>query len=127
MREILRVIAALFAATFVPALCVALLITQYPQAGQTGDISKVIELFPKAFAFAVAGGLPLYFLLKRFRMLAWGAFYTWGFLVGCVPYALGTLSLDQQHDQKTLLLYGCFGILGGLASWMVWRAIPDKS
>jgi hypothetical protein len=157
-RDALRAAIALFAAAATPATSLAF----FQLMGQSRYFSGAafeyalfaatnlwIIAFIIALFHAVLLGLPAYFFAKRFHLVSWWTAIAFGFVIGCVPFAIVSWPMTHVHagyrawDGKEMVDYlidgkptwagwisyvyqsGAMGVIGmfsGFVAWLAWRS-----
>lgn len=104
----------------------ALLLASVAAAAPTILLGPLVVIaFPIGFVIAmvhaVVLGLPVYLLLRRYRMLGWIPVGLAGFGIGATP--VGLLSLDgaTRASADVFWIVGLFGLFGALGA-LIFRA-----
>ena len=78
-----------------------------------------------ALALGSLVGLPVFYLLARFRFLNLLSALSGGFAVGVI--AITVLSLLHIQQWHTLALYGAQGAASTAVFWLLWKLGPEPS
>jgi hypothetical protein len=141
ISRLVHVAGGLALSALVPALAVGVL---------SSSLKPITAAFVIALGHAVVLGVPAVALLWHRRLVNWFTALATGFVIGAVPFGFiswplsyGNTNAWIDHVQtiangvptaagwiqyvRTLLTFGAFGALGGLACWLwlwIWRALP---
>ena len=125
MKTVRKTIIALLAATVMPAIAffgISLLLSIFNNV--YFDIG--LEFLFTKFALVIASvhifilGIPALLLGQRLGIIRWWSTLSVAFIIGALP-----TTILFWHDRSAVYAFapimGFFGVVGGLAFWIVWR------
>jgi hypothetical protein len=118
MKQTTAALLGFLAAPILPAIYLAIV---YPLSGNRDviSISGSFLLFYNFSAVATAiFGVPSYFALKRYSLVAWWSAAACGGLAGALSIAFWTSGFEASIQLRFTLL----GAASGLLFWSIWRA-----
>lgn len=84
------------------------------------DLSVALLLFYFFCSLAtLVFGMPLYFLLRRFKLVSWWSTGLSGVIIGAIVAIL--VSLQHPVHDRSLVFYCGIGAVTGLAFWLIRR------
>ena len=117
--------AGLFIAPMVPAIWVAALNPPAAISEVPWLVGLMACFYLAALALGSLVGLPVFYLLARFRFLNLLSVLGGGFAVGVIAITLlGLLHIQQWH---TLTLFGIQGAASTAVFWLLWKLGPEPN
>lgn len=132
--KFVRIAVSLLAAPLGPAVVYAIIV--YFNSGPGPIVSRSdafhASILFGAIAYAVALadtvilGIPAFLLGLYLKAIRWWTTLLAAYLVGAIPYGIGTWTPDRSMESLSSYLYGIiafglFGLSGGLVFWLLWR------